>query len=93
MLIIRHSKAYRKAYRKISESGRFPKKELDSVIDELASGKKLDASYRDHELSGELIGHRECHLRPDLLLIYRLENNNLVLVLVNLGSHTDLFGQ
>ena len=92
MLIIRHTKAYRKAYRKISRSGRFPKKEIDSVIDALARGEKLAVSYNDHGLSGEFIGHRECHLGFDLLLIYRIEDKNLVLVLVGLGSHDDLFG-
>ena len=92
MLIIRYSKAYRKAYRRISKSGRFPKKELDAVIRTIQHQERLGLSYRDHELSGELAGYRECHIRPDLLLLYQIADNNLVLVLVNLGSHPDLFG-
>lgn len=92
MLIIRYSKAYRKAYRKISKSGRFPKQELDAVIKTIQSQEKLDVSYQDHDLSGGLAGHRECHLRPDLLLLYRIEDDNLILVLVGLGSHSELFG-
>ena len=92
MLIIRYSKAYRKAYRKFSRSGRFPKEELEFVVKIIQRQERLDVSCRDHELTAEFIGHRECHIRPDLLLIYRIEDNKLVLVLVNLGSHEDLFG-
>jgi len=92
MMLVRATSRFRKALKKLLHSGRFDREELASVIDILARGKKLDASYQDHELSAELIGHHECHIKFDLLLLYRIENNNLVLVLVNLGSHSDLFG-
>ena len=92
MMLVRTTSRFRKALKKLLRSGRFDREGLGAVIDTLANGKKLAISYDDHELSAELTGHRECHLKPDLLLIYRIENNNLVLVLVNLGSHSDLFG-
>lgn len=91
MMLVRTTNRFRKSLKKLLRSGRFDRKELASVIDTLASGEKLGASYQDHELSAELIGHRECHIKSNLLLIYRIEDDNLVLVLVNLGSHSDLF--
>ena len=64
---------------------------LDNCIRTLAAGEDLEPKYRDHTLSGRWSGHRECHILPGLLLIYRIENNNLVLVLARVGSHSDLF--
>ena len=61
------------------------------VIEKLANLEKLDDKYRDHSLIGEYKGLRECHIEPDLLLIYYIENNTLTLVLARLGSHSDLF--
>jgi len=66
--------------------------EIERVIDALASGLKLDVSYRDHQLLGELADYRECHIRGDLLLIYQIRENELVLVLIDVGSHNQLFG-
>lgn len=69
-------------------------KELDKlfeVINLLAEGKKLDLKYRDHELSGNYKGTRECHIEPDWLLIYEYQNDVLVLMLYRLGSHSELF--
>ena len=65
--------------------------ELDRVIIMLASNTPLPAKYRDHALHGGLEGKRECHIRPDLLLMYRYEGDD-VLVLERLGSHAELFG-
>ena len=61
------------------------------VIEKLANQVKLDDKYRDHSLIGEYKGLRECHIEPDWLLIYYIENNTLTLVLARLGSHSDLF--
>lgn len=65
--------------------------EIKSVIDILASGKKLSATYLDHKLKGELSAYRECHIQGDLLLVYQLINQDLILILVDVGSHNDLF--
>ncbi len=64
---------------------------LKKVIDILASGEQLPQKYRDHLLSGDYTGYRECHIQPDWLLIYRIEKDLLVLGLTRTGSHGDLF--
>lgn len=70
------------------------KKNLDKlflVIDKIANGEKLDEKYKDHELSGNYKGVRECHIEPDWLLMYEIVDDILVLVLNRVGSHSDLF--
>ena len=63
---------------------------LDDVIELLADGKQLEEKYRDHPLSGRWEGSRECHILPDWLLIYRLNEGILTLTLSRTGSHSDL---
>ena len=62
--------------------------DLRQVITALASGQPLDSKYRDHPLSQNWKGYRDCHLRPDLVLIYRLDEG--LLTLTRLGSHAEL---
>lgn len=64
---------------------------LTHVIKMLCSGKPLPRQYRDHPLSGTYAGFRECHIEPDWILIYRIENNQLQLILARNGTHSDLF--
>ena len=64
---------------------------LDDCILMLAAGKKLPSKFRDHNLSGRWAGFRECHIEPDWLLIYRLDDTSVILVLARTGSHSDLF--
>ena len=64
---------------------------LFEVIDILANGGTLDAKYRDHDLTGNYKGTRECHIEPDWLLIYEIRGDVLVLMLYRLGSHSELF--
>lgn len=64
---------------------------LFEVIELLAEGKSLEAKYRDHDLSGNYKGARECHIEPDWLLIYEYRNEILVLVLYRLGTHSEVF--
>lgn len=66
---------------------------LDAVIETLAMGNTLPTENRDHELSGNWKGHRECHIQSDWLLIYRIESDVLVLTLSRTGTHSDLFGR
>ncbi len=63
---------------------------LDEAIEILAMGQTLPERYKDHDLSGNWAGHRECHIQPDWLLIYRIEDDILVLTLTRTGSHSDL---
>ena len=64
---------------------------LFEVINVLANGGTLEAKYRDHDLTGNYKGTRECHIEPDWLLIYEIQNNILVLMLYRLGTHSELF--
>ena len=64
---------------------------LREVVNTLAVKQKLDDKYHDHSLSGNYKSFRECHIEPDWLLIYRIENNELELFLFRTGTHSDLF--
>ena len=65
--------------------------ELETVVNRLAAQQPLPDKNRDHSLTGDYIGFRECHIRPDWLLVYRVDGEDLVLFLFRTGSHTDLF--
>ncbi len=65
--------------------------EVDSVIEKLLNGETLEAKYRDHALTGNYKGCRECHIRPDVLLIYRISEDILLLTAIHLDSHSNLF--
>lgn len=85
------TKRYKKGLKKLRKSGSFNEGKLRSVLYLLAEGKLLPQKYYDHQLSGVLENLRECHLEPDLLLMYELSPESFTLFLVNIGSHSDLF--
>ena len=64
---------------------------LETVLDILLSGEDLPEKYKDHQLKGEMREFRECHIEPDWLLVYRKEDDNLILYATATGSHADLF--
>lgn len=64
---------------------------LRDVVTMLACEQKLDEKYRDHGLTGNYSGFRECHVEPDWLLIYRISQDALALFLFRTGTHSDLF--
>lgn len=64
---------------------------LEDVVEKLRMRIPLEAKYRDHSLSGYYKGYRECHIQPDWLLIYLIEEDILTLTLIDTGTHTDLF--
>ncbi len=66
---------------------------LETIISMLARGEALPEKNRDHALTGNWVGYRECHILPDWLLVYRIEDDVLVLTLTRTGSHSDLFGK
>lgn len=66
---------------------------LEEVIAMLAMGETLPDKHKDHALTGNWVGHHECHILPDWLLIYRIEDEVLVLTLARTGTHSDLFGK
>ena len=91
MYKIRFSNQYKKSIRKLAKTAHFPLCELEKVIDNLKNGIQIAEKYRDHKLSGELKKYRECHIRPDLLLVYQIRDEELVLFLLDIGSHSHLF--
>ena len=66
---------------------------LDDIIRKLASSEQLPGKNKDHALSGNWVGHRECHIQSDWLLVYRIEDDLLLLTLTRTGTHSDLFGK
>lgn len=90
MLSIRTASRFKKSLKRISKSGSFDQIKLEQIIQALSQEEKLDQNYQDHSLTGKMVEYRECHIEFDLLLIYKIESCSLVLV--NIGSHPDLFG-
>ena len=87
---VKPTSRFRKDY-KLMEKRNLDMSLLDEIIAKLAQGIPLPSSNRDHELTGNYAGHRECHVQPDWLLIYRIEKDVLVLTLTRTGTHSDLF--
>lgn len=90
MYQVKFTTAYKKAYKLMKKRG-LDISLLDEVVGLLRQGKQLEERYRDHGLTGDLAGFRECHIKPDWLLIYLIENDILTLTLIDTGSHSDLF--
>lgn len=66
-------------------------KVLDDIVYRISHGEKLDKKHKDHILKGKYKGFHECHVYPDWLLIYLIENDILTITLINTGTHADLF--
>ena len=90
MYEVRFTTAYKKSYELMKKRG-LDLSLLDEVVDTLSQGKTLEENYRDHGLSGKFHLFRDCHVKPDWLLVYLIENEILTLTLVDTGSHADIF--
>lgn len=90
MLMIRYHTSFKKDYKKIVKRG-YDTKLMEDIIKKLARGEQLPDKNKDHQLSGEYIGCRECHITPDWLLIYEIDKGELILYLTRTGTHSDLF--
>ena len=94
MRIIEYASAFKRDFRRVNATPRHGK-DIDALLTAaltlLAADKSLPASNRDHALVGDWAGYRECHIKPDLLLIYRLPEPGKMR-LARLGSHSALFG-
>lgn len=90
MLTINYHTSFKKDYKKLVKRG-YDMSMLDKAIKILANEERLPPEYKDHSLSGNYSGFRECHIRPDWLLIYSIDNNILTLSLSRTGTHSDLF--
>ena len=89
MLTIKKTTQFKKDFKRILKQG-YDIKELEEVIRKLANQEILEERYCDHQLSGEWKDFRECHIRPDWLLIYLVKSDELVLTLTRTGSHSEL---
>lgn len=85
------SKQYKKSLKAVLKTGRVKIFEIDAVIDTLRKDKILEIKHKDHALVGEYLGYRECHIKPNILLVYRKEKDVLFLYLQDIGSHSNLF--
>jgi len=88
MLELKTTKRYEKDYAMQLKRGKDISK-LIEIIKTLVTEKSLDKKYKDHTLCGNYVGHRECHIEPDWLLIYKKTATELILV--RTGSHSNLF--
>ena len=89
---IKHTTQFKKDY-KLANRRNMNLNLLKNIVTKLANGEPLEDKHRDHPLSGDWSGHRECHILPDWLLVYRIEDDVLVLTLSRTGTHSDLFGK
>ena len=90
MLTIRYSARFSKDYKAVKKRG-YDTRLLEGVLDMLSAEQPLPPKYRDHDLIGDYIGHRECHITSDWLLIYKIKDGELILELTRTGTHSDLF--
>ena len=90
MLDVRYSTQFKKDFKLAKKRG-LPMQELKDVLENLAAEEPLDEKYCDHPLKGKYASFRECHIRPDWLLIYRISLGELVLIAQRTGTHSDLF--
>lgn len=90
MLDVFFSTKFKKDYKRAKKQGKDVELLLD-IVDILAAEVPLDPKHRDHALSGDYLGHRECHIQPDWLLIYKVDGRELLLTLTRTGSHSELF--
>lgn len=84
---IKYSKQFKKSLKKLS------KDDIDKtleVVEKLSNDEKLEIKYKDHALKGNLKDFRDCHIRPDLVLIYKKQDKKLILTCIEIGSHSEL---
>ena len=90
MLTIKYQSVFKKDYKRIKKRG-YDTRLLEEVIGLLVEDRELPPKYRDHALSGDYSGCRECHIAPDWLLVYEVMDRHLILYLMRTGTHSDLF--
>lgn len=88
MYIFKPASRFKRQYKKLSQND---KQIAKMLIDKLLNDEVLDPKHKDHKLAGQYDGFRECHIKPDLLLIYKKEKRILILICLAIGSHSELF--
>jgi len=92
MLIIKQDKQFKKDIQRDKKSGKYKKEdfeELKKVMSDLIDEKKLDKKYLDHSLTGDFKGYRECHIKSNWLLIYKIDDKYIKFA--RLGTHQQIF--
>jgi len=84
-----YEKSYRKQYKLLEKRG-YDMSLLDDVVLKLANGETLPEKYRDHPLKGDKRGYRDCHVRDDWVLLYKIDRGILTLILSETGTHSDI---
>ena len=92
MLTLKQTTLFKKDLRRMAKRGANMDL-LDNVVTKLLYGETLPAKYKDHPLTGDWVGYRDCHIEPDWVLIYRIEEDQLILLTTRTGTHSDLFGK
>lgn len=87
---VRRTSRFRKELKAVLKRGKDVEKLL-TVVNILASGETLPPQYKDHALTGDMAGYRDCHIENDWLLLYAIKDDLLVLTLTRTGTHSDLF--
>lgn len=93
MYEIVQTKKFAKALKQLIRGGlkKSVQKDIQITINAIAAGQKLNAGYKDNQLQGDLAACRECHIQGDLLLAHKIDKGELILILVDIGSHSKLF--
>ncbi len=87
---LKYTRTFRRGYKRAKKRG-LNLALLGEIVEMLRCGKKLPKRYADHQLSGNFSQCRECHIQPDWLLVYRIDDDILTLTLMDTGTHTELF--
>ncbi len=90
MLSVYYSNRFKKDFKMMLKRN-VKVEDFEFVVSKLCNEEPLPEKYYDHSLAGNYKGFRECHINPDWLLIYQIDNNELILTLVRTGTHSDLF--
>lgn len=90
MLKIRYEGLFKKDYKRVVRRG-YNIRLMENIIDLLVRGEPLPPKHKDHALTGDYRGCRECHITPDWLLVYQINDEELILIFTRTGTHSDLF--
>lgn len=88
MYIFKPTSRFKRQYKKLNQND---KQSAKAIINKLLNDEPLEPKHKDHKLTGQYEGFRECHIKPDLLLIYKKEGRVLILTCLAIGSHSELF--
>lgn len=92
MFLPHYTAQFKKDAHKLERSGSHDIEKLKTIVRKLLNGEPLDTRHRDHPLTGNWKGHRDCHVGPDWILIYRIDMEAQVITFIRTGSHADIFG-